>query len=38
MAEFCDKDFTVLLRDGDGYTEYTLGELLPVGFGKDDLK
>lgn len=38
MAEFCDKDFTVLLKDGDDYAEYTLGELLPVGFGKDDLK
>ena len=38
MAEFCDSDFTVLLSDGKDTKEYTLGELLPEGFGKKDLQ
>ncbi len=33
MAEFCDREgFTVYLADADGYEEYKLSELLPVGF------
>lgn len=33
MAEFCDKDFTVILAgNNDGVKELTLAELLPYGF------
>jgi len=30
LAEFCDDDLLVLADEGDEYTEYTLGELLPA--------
>jgi len=30
LAEFCDDDLLVLADEGDAYTEYTLGELLPA--------
>lgn len=34
MAEFCDKDFTVLLgKDGEGIRSLSLSELLPHSFG-----
>ncbi len=34
MAEFCGKDFTVILgKDGDEIRSFTLGELLPQSFG-----
>ena len=33
MAEFCDGDFEIILEGG----EFKLGELLPEGFGKDNL-
>jgi cytidine deaminase len=29
LAEFCDDDLRVVCDEGDGVTEYTLGELLP---------
>lgn len=40
MAEFCSPDFRVYLgtdQRGRYYDEYTLGELLPCGFGKAEL-
>ena len=38
MAEFCDPDMAVILKNGEGADVYTLAQLLPVGFGKNDLK
>ena len=38
LAEFCDKDFCVLLGTPDNFKGYTLAELLPFSFGKSDLK
>ena len=39
MAEFCDsKRFKVLLVKKVGFEEYSLGELLPLSFGKDCVK
>ena len=38
MAEFCEGDFVILLYDGKEAKHYTLGELLPEGFGKKDLQ
>ena len=32
MAEFCDKDFEILISKADGYEKYTLAELMPHGF------
>ena len=32
MSEFCSRDFTVLLYDGQAVIEKTLGELLPEAF------
>ncbi len=37
MAEFCAGDFEVLLFDGKEIKGYTLDELLPAAFTKDDL-
>lgn len=38
MAEFCVPDtFAIILGKQNGYEEYTLGELLPLGFYKDNL-
>ena len=37
MAEFCGKDFEIILSDGESITSLTLGELLPHSFGKDFL-
>ena len=39
MAEFCNiKDFKVILgKSEDDYKEYTLNEILPLAFTKDDL-
>lgn len=34
MAEFCDKDFKIVLSRPEGYDVYSLGEILPLGFGK----
>ena len=39
MAEFCKPEFRVLLGgEGDAYTCHTLAELLPHGFGPDNLQ
>ena len=32
MREFCDKDFKIILLDGEDESVYTLGELLPLNF------
>ena len=38
MMEFCDPDeFVILLGKADGHEQYTLRELLPLGFGRDNL-
>ena len=38
LAEFCDQDFRVVLGTPDAIKVYTLAELLPLSFGKGDLK
>lgn len=38
MAEFCDKNFEVILFDHGNIKSFALGELLPHSFTKDDLK
>ena len=37
MAEFAKEDFEIILYDGTVYKTYTLGELLPISFTKDNL-
>lgn len=37
MAEFCDKDFKIILTNGKENRMYTLEELLPLSFTKNDL-
>ncbi len=37
LAEFCDKDFRIILGNGERLQIYTLDELLPLAFGKGDL-
>ncbi len=32
MREFCNKDFKIILFDGEDESVYTLGELLPLNF------
>lgn len=32
MAEFCQPDFKIILKNNDGFEEYTLSELLPKSF------
>ena len=38
MAEFCDKDFRVIMGNLDNIQTLTLEELLPLSFGKNDLE
>ena len=38
LAEFCDGEFTILLGTPDAIRVCTLDELLPLSFGKKDLK
>ncbi len=38
MREFCRDDFTIVLTDGKDLEVHTLGELLPVSFGPDNLE
>lgn len=39
MMEFCKPDFRILLgQEGEAYRSFTLEELLPQGFGPDNLK
>ena len=37
MAEFCSQDFPIILFDGQNAKTYTLGELLPESFTKENL-
>ncbi|MBR4295313.1 MAG: cytidine deaminase [Clostridia bacterium] len=37
IAEFCEKDFIIILGTPDNYKHYTLSELLPLGFSKNNL-
>lgn len=37
MAEFCNKNFEVILFDGKDIKAYTLDEVLPLAFTKSDL-
>ena len=37
MAEFCKKDFEVLLYDGKDVKTYTMSDMLPEAFDKDNL-
>lgn len=38
LAEFCDLDFRIVLGTPENIRVYTLAELLPLSFGKADLK
>ena len=39
MAEFCSKDFEIILTDKDGsIIRYTLEEILPLSFGPENLE
>ena len=38
IAEFCKKDFKIILGNGDKFEEYTLDTLLPFAFTDEDLK
>ncbi len=38
MAEFCGPDFKIILFDGTSPKVYTLGELLPESFSKENIK
>ena len=38
MSEFCDNNFRIIVAKSiDEYKVFTLGELLPFGFGKEDI-
>lgn len=38
LAEFCDKDFRLVLGNPDKLQIFTFGEILPLAFGKGDLE
>ena len=38
MNEFCKADFRIYVMSKDAVKEYTLSELLPFGFGAEDVK
>ena len=38
LAEFCDLDFRIVLGTPNDSSAYTLAELLPLSFGKNDLQ
>ena len=38
LAEFCEQDFRILLGTPEKFQAYTLAELLPFSFGKNDLE
>lgn len=38
LAEFCDKDFRLVLGNPDNIKVYTFAEILPLSFGKNDLE
>ncbi len=37
MAEFCPKDFIIVLGNSEGFIEYTLAQMLPYSFSNDEL-
>ena len=37
MSEFCGRDFKIILSGNDGIKQFTLAELLPLGFGPADV-
>ena len=37
LSEFCKGDFILLLAKSEGFEEYTLSQLLPLSFNKDNL-
>ena len=38
LAEFCDKDFRLVLGNPNAIKAYTFEEILPLSFGKNDLE
>ncbi|MBQ7380700.1 MAG: cytidine deaminase [Clostridia bacterium] len=38
MAEFCQKDFRILLGTKENFKAYTFGELFPLSFSSENLK
>ena len=38
MTEFCDKDFKLVLGNPERFEVYTLEDVLPLAFSKEDLK
>ena len=38
LAEFCDKNFRLILGTPEKYSAYTFDEILPYSFGKTDLE
>ncbi len=38
LAEFCEQDFRIVLGTPNNFKAYTLAELLPFSFGKNDLE
>lgn len=38
LAEFCDKDFRLVLGNPNAIKTYTFAEILPLSFGKNDLE
>ena len=38
LAEFCDKDFRLVLGNPNAVKNYTFEEILPLSFGKNDLE
>lgn len=38
MTEFCGGDFKIVLGDGEEVKTYTLGEIMPLSFTKDDMR
>lgn len=38
LAEFCDKDFRLVLGNPNAIKAYTFAEILPLSFGKNDLE
>ena len=38
LAEFCDKDFRLILGTPDNFSAYAFSEILPYSFGKTDLE
>lgn len=37
LAEFCDRDFEIITYNGKQTEKHTLGELLPLSFGRNNL-